>query len=92
VYALHILNTRTTYQFTPHLFVRGIVQYDSSQARVLTDFLGSYELKPGTVMFAGYGSLLQQREFRDGTWLPGQGRYITTQRSLFFKASYLHSF
>jgi hypothetical protein len=43
-------------------------------------------------MYAGYGSLLEQREFRDGTWLPGQGRYMTTQRSLFFKASYLHRF
>ena len=92
VYALDILNTRTTYQFTPHLFLRGIVQYDSSQRRVLTDFLGSYELKPGTVVYAGYGSLLEQREFRDGTWLEGQGRYLTTQRSLFLKASYLHRF
>ena len=92
VYALDILNTRTTYQFTPHLFLRGIVQYDSAQRRVLTDFLGSYELRPGTVMYAGYGSLLEQREFRDGTWLEGQGPYLTTQRSLFLKASYLHRF
>jgi hypothetical protein len=91
-YTIDILNTRTTYQFTPHLSVRGIVQYDSSVRRVLTDFLGSYELRPGTVVYAGYGALLEQRTLRDGAWIEGQGDYLATQRGLFFKASYLHRF
>ena len=39
VYDLDIINTRTTYQFTRFVFVRGTVQYDSSRAQVLTDFL-----------------------------------------------------
>jgi hypothetical protein len=92
VYTVHILNTRTTYQFTNHFFLRAIVQYDSSQNRVLNDFLASYELRPGTVFYAGYGSLLEQRDFRDELWLTGVGRYQTVRRGLFLKASYLHRF
>ena len=34
--------------------------YDSSAQRVLTDLLASYELVPGTVFHAGYGSLYEK--------------------------------
>ena len=92
VYTLDIVNTRTTYQFTRALAIRGIAQYDSSRKRVLTDFLGSYEPRPGTVVYAGYGALLEQRDFVDGQWIASQGEYLTTQRGLFFKTSYLYRF
>jgi hypothetical protein len=92
VYTLDIVNTRTTYQFTRALALRGIAQYDSSRKRVLTDFLGSYEPRPGTVVYAGYGALLEQRDFIDGQWVTAQGEFLTTQRGLFFKASYLYRF
>lgn len=92
VYDLGILFSRTTYQFTRQFFLRGIAQFDSSRHRVLTDFLASYELRPGTVVFAGYGSLLERRAFVDDRWTLGEGEYSTSQRGLFFKASYLHRF
>jgi hypothetical protein len=92
VYTLDIVNTRTAYQFTRALALRGIVQYDSARRRVLTDLLGSYEPRPGTVVYAGYGALLEQRDYVDGQWIPQQGAYLTTQRGLFFKASYLYRF
>jgi hypothetical protein len=92
VYDLDLIYSRTTYQFTRQFFVRGIVQYDSSRYRWLTDFLASYELRPGTVAYAGYGSLIEQRGFTEGEWMPGQGVYETSQRGLFFKASYLYRF
>jgi len=92
VYTVHILNTRTTYQFSKELAVRGIVQYDSQETRVLTDFLGSYEPRPGTVVYAGYGSLYQKRSYQESDWIEGQGDYLTTRRGLFFKASYLYRF
>lgn len=92
VYDLDILYSRTTYQFSRQFFIRGIAQFDSSRYRVLTDFLGSYELRPGTVVYVGYGSLVERREFVDGAWILGQGRYEPSQRGLFFKASYLHRF
>ena len=92
VYDIDILNTRTTYQFTRTFSLRGIAQYDSSQRRVLTDFLSSYELRPGTVIYGGYGALFEQRDYREDQWVPGSGPYRSTRRGLFFKASYLYRF
>ena len=92
VFTVHIVNLRTTYQFNRHFLVRLIEQYDSSQHRLLTDLLGSYEFMPGTVLHAGYGSLYEKREFVDGRLLPDRRRLLTVNRGLFFKASYVHRF
>ena len=80
VFTVHILNLRNTYQFTPRFFVRAIAQFDSAKHRVLGDFLASYELMPGTVAHAGYGSILESF---------GGSHYAATARALFFKVSYL---
>jgi uncharacterized protein DUF5916/cellulose/xylan binding protein with CBM9 domain len=82
VYTVHIINVRSTYQFSRHFLVRAIEQFDNSRNRLLTDLLASYEFVPGTVFHAGYGSLYEKRA----------GNYLTTSRGLFFKASYLHRF
>jgi hypothetical protein len=86
-YRVHVLNLRNTYQFTPRFFIRAVAQFDSSRKRVLGDFLASYELSPGTVAHAGYGSLfgkaLEEVEL---------DRYTATARALFFKVSYLFHF
>jgi hypothetical protein len=92
VYDLDLVNTNTTFQFSKQFFLRAIAQYDSLRARVLTDLLASYELRPGTVAFAGYGSLFEQREFADGEWTGGRGTYRTSRRGLFLKGSYLYRF
>lgn len=84
VFDVDIVNTRTTYQFNRHFLVRLLEQFDSSTHRLLTDLLASYEFVPGTVFHAGYGSLYRKPE--DGN------RYMTVNRGLFFKASYLHRF
>jgi hypothetical protein len=68
------------------------VNYDSSQHRVLTDLLASWELRPGTVAYAGYGSLIEKREWDGQEWTSGAGEYQTSQRGLFFKAAYVHRF
>jgi hypothetical protein len=83
VFDLHIVNLRNTYQFNPQFLLRAIVQFDSAERRVLGDFLASYELAPGTVVHAGYGTLLGDPERR---------RYLTTAHAVFFKASYLARF
>ena len=92
VYTVNLINTRTTYQFTRELAIRSIVRYDSQRHRVLTDFLGSYDLRPGTVVYVGYGSLFQKRAFRNEAWIDGEGDYLTTRQGLFLKASYLYRF
>lgn len=87
VYDVHIASLRNAYQFSPRFFVRAVAHFDSSRERVLTDFLASYELAPGTVVHAGYGSLYGRRhedlEFES---------YRGTARAFFFKASYLARF
>ena len=93
VYDLDIIYSRTTYQFSRQFFVRGIAQYDSSRYQVLTDFLASYELRPGTVVYVGYGSLIEQPRFRRRrVGARARATTSTSQRGLFFKASYLHRF
>jgi hypothetical protein len=92
VFTVDILNTRTTYQIDRRLSVRLLVQYDSSVSTILTDFLASWELLPGTVAYAGYGSLIERQQW-DGAQVQRQvGSYQTTQRGLFLKASYIHRF
>lgn len=92
VYAVNILNTRTGYQINKRFSLRAIAQYDSSKTRVLTDFLVSYELVPGTVVYAGYGALFERRSWDGQQLVQGTGNYLNTQRGLFFKVSYLHRF
>lgn len=50
------------------------------------------EPTPGTVVYVGYGSLIERRGFVDGQWVPLTGAYLTTERGVFLKASYLHRF
>jgi hypothetical protein len=92
LYDVRVINSKTTYQFTSRLALRGILQYDNSKRRVLSDILTSYEVRPGTVFYAGYGSLIEKRDFREGAWVAGEGSYLTTTRGLFIKASYLRRF
>ena len=94
VFAVDIVNTRTTYQFSKHFLVRLLEQFDSSSHRLLTDLLASYEFVPGTVFHAGYGSLYEKQTAQPGTLVPNNfgGNYMTVSRGLFFKASYLHRF
>jgi hypothetical protein len=92
VYSVNIVNTRTNYQINKRFALRAIAQYDSSRSRVLTDFLGSYELVPGTVAYAGYGALYEKQSWNGLEFSPGMGNYMNTQRGLFFKVSYLHRF
>jgi hypothetical protein len=94
VFTVHIINVQATYQFDKHFRTRAIEQFDSSQHLWLNDLLGIYEVVPGAVFYAGYGSLYERPAVQTGATLPnvfGNG-YLTTSRGIFFKASYLHRF
>ena len=88
-YRVNIWNGRATYQFTRHFFLRGILRYDDYQRELLTDFLASFTLIPGTVAHLGYGGLYEPLDpqayhpYGD----PLAMRY--TRSSFFFKVSYL---
>ncbi len=89
IYNVHLINTKTIYQFDEHFFLRAIIQFDSFKKQVLTDFLASYTLVPGTAVYLGYGALLEKRQWERDAWRSGVGDYLGVRRSLFFKASYL---
>jgi len=92
VYDVKIANSQTTYQFNRYFFIRGIVQYNSYQERVVTDFLASFTLIPGTVIHAGYGGLYEKRGWSGNGWEYGRGDFLNIKRSFFFKTSYLWRF
>ncbi|MBI5169258.1 MAG: carbohydrate binding family 9 domain-containing protein [Candidatus Eisenbacteria bacterium] len=83
---------RLGYQFTPELSVRWITEwvdrrrYDENDAQVARDrtlgedLLVSYLLRPGTVVYLGYGTRLTGDE---------SGPLHASNHSLFMKASYL---
>jgi hypothetical protein len=92
VYAVDVLNTKTQFQIDRNFALRLLVQYDSSVSQVLTDFLASWELRPGTVAYAGYGSLIERQEWEGPAMTRGIGPFRLTERSFFLKASYIHRF
>ena len=94
VYDVSIINSKTIYQFDKHFLVRDLAQYDSLNRRFLSDLLASYEFVPGTVFHVGYGSLHEKRADANGLLVPVEEgeRYLTVNRGLFLKASYLKRF
>ncbi len=89
LYDLKILNFRAAYQFNRYFFIRGALRYNGYSRRMVTDFLASYTLRPGTVVHIGYGSLYDNQIFEDDQGIPGDGSMVEKQRTLFFKVSYL---
>jgi len=83
-----IIRSRNTFQLTSKLFVRGIVEYNSFEKDLSTDFLISFTYIPGTVVHIGYGSLYQKLAWNGHEYQPGSD-YLETIRGFFFKASYL---
>jgi hypothetical protein len=89
VYTVQIANFLASYQFNRFFFVRGALRFDDYQKQLLTDFLASFTLIPGTVIHLGYGSLYENRQWAGTHWIPGQGHMREMKNSLFFKVSYL---
>jgi hypothetical protein len=84
IYSVDIYNLQTVYQFNKYFFLRGIVRYDNFEEKLLTDFLASFTLIPGTVVHLGYGSLYMKYP-----WNPGRDDLMKVKQGIFFKASYL---
>lgn len=92
LYDVNILYSKATYQFSKYFFLRALVQYNSYQKRMLTDFLASFTLIPGTVLHIGYGGIYEKRTWLDDQWMLLQGDLYNIKRSFFAKVSYLWRF
>jgi len=87
-YDYTIIRSENIYQVNRYLFFRAIVEYNSFYRRMMTDLLASFTYIPGTVVHIGYGSLYEKLEWREGMYETSD-RFLETQRSFFFKVSYL---
>ncbi|PYX47877.1 MAG: hypothetical protein DMG79_13090 [Acidobacteria bacterium] len=105
----HILRSKWNWQFTPKLSVRLILQYNAllaatpgvgspytylpTQREFNTDFLITYLVHPGTAIYVGYNSDLENLNVQPGVGvLATSNGYINDSRQFFVKASYLFRF
>lgn len=110
----HIIRSKWNWQFTPQLSLRMILQYNSllagtpgvgspytylpTQREFNADFLITYLVHPGTAIYIGYNSDLQNLNVVPQT--PAMPGYVTNtargymndSRQLFVKASYMFRF
>jgi hypothetical protein len=109
IFSDHILRSKWNWQFTPQLSVRLILQYNAllagtpgvgspytylpTQKEFNADFLITYLVHPGTAIYVGYNSDLQNLNVQPGVGVfPTAKGYINDSRQLFIKASYLFRF
>ncbi len=103
----HILRNRATYQFTRTLSVRFITQYNAtlanrtftsldSEKRINADFLLSWRPSPGTGIYLGYNSNLENLDLAlvppPGVLLRTRRAFMNDSRQVFVKLSYLLRF
>jgi hypothetical protein len=110
----HILRSKWNWQFTPQLSVRLILQYNSLLAgtpgvgspytylptskEFNADFLIAYLVHPGTAIYVGYNSDLQNSNVVPATattpgFVTNTARgYLNDSRQFFVKVSYLFRF
>ncbi len=108
IFTNHILRSKFSYQHNKRLSFRTIFQYDSTLANpALTslqttknfnaDFLATYLVQPGTAIYVGYNSNLQNFDRSlaldpDGNLLRTRNRFLNDGRQIFVKVSYLFRF
>jgi len=105
----HILRSKWNWQFTPQLSARVILQYNAllagtpgvgspytylpTQKEFNADFLITYLVHPGTAIYVGYNSDLQNLNVQPGVGVFQTPRgYINDSRQFFVKLSYLFRF
>jgi hypothetical protein len=92
LFDVNIFYSKATYQFSKYFFLRALIQYNSRQETMLTDFLASFTLIPGTVLHVGYGGIYENRRWIDNQWELYDGSLYNVKRSFFAKVSYLWRF
>ncbi len=105
----HILRSKWNWQFTTKLSMRLILQYNAllagtpgmgspytylpTQKQFNADFLITYLVHPGTAIYVGYNSDLQNLNVQPGLGVfPAAMGYINDSRQLFVKVSYQFRF
>ena len=88
VFDIKIYRTLTTYQFTPRLLVRNIIDYNDYDRTFGTNILGTYRVNAGTALYVGYDDRYKQGDKINATLLPVQD-FTRTNRAIFAKLQVL---
>jgi hypothetical protein len=105
----HILRSKWNWQFTPQLSARVILQYNGllagtpgvgspytflpTQREFNADFLITYLVHPGTAIYVGYNSDLQNLNLQQNVGVSQTPKgYLNDSRQFFVKVSYLFRF
>ncbi|MYH28989.1 MAG: carbohydrate binding family 9 domain-containing protein [Acidobacteria bacterium] len=98
VFDVRIFRALTTYQFSNRLLFRNISEYNTLVGTLDLNFLLTYRVNAGTVLYAGYDDHYQQADLIDGDlsdWNDVGGRELRvlgrqrTNRAVFVKFQYL---
>ena len=88
IFDVGLYRSHNTYQFTPRLLVRSILEYDSWEDKLGVNLLLTYRVNAGTVLFVGVDDRLQDA-MHIGESPIGADGLQRTRRAFFFKTSYL---
>jgi hypothetical protein len=91
IYDIGIYRNKTTFQVNKYLFLRGIIEYNSDEKKILWDSLLGFTYIPGTVIYLGYGSSLEKERYVNDRFTR-YDHFKEARSTLFFKASYLFRF
>ena len=98
VFDVRIFRALTTYQFSNRLLLRNIGEYNTLDRTLDLNFLLTYRVNAGTVLYAGYDDHHQQADLIEGDladWYDVGGRGLRllgrqrTNRAVFVKFQYL---
>ena len=86
-----VYQSNTIFQLNEYFYFRGILQYNDYQKQFDENLLAAFTYIPGTVIYLGYGSSYQKLKWENERYSPSND-FLMTQKSFFFKASYLYRF
>ena len=88
LFDVKIVRTATSYQFTDRFLFRNIIEYNTFSKQLAANFLVTYRVNAGTVLFVGYDDHYQQGDLIDAVRFPTR-ELQQTNRAIFMKVSYL---
>lgn len=88
-FAVKIYYAKTSYQLTPRLLVRNILEVNTLNRSLLVNLVGTYRVNAGTVFFVGYDDRYRGDASATGRTSPDDGRQRTS-RAIFAKLQYLY--
>jgi hypothetical protein len=88
VFDIKLLRAQTTYQFTPRLLVRNIMELNTFSKTLFANLLVTYRVNSGTAFYLGYDDRYSHGDMINPLLFP-EARYQRTNRSIFTKLQYL---